>query len=621
MSDPANLAEFFAVAVMAAVALALMFATLPDRENWSKTGWGLAMALEAILRGVTLKYPAVLADFLVPADTIHYFVACGFFVAAAAGRKRHAHAWIASALAISATGAIASASLPHLAALFGPAALALASLAAWRWRWSAMTIVALSMIAWAGLAAARKTGLVAEFSPGEMALATSLLVIVSGLALFVEILRPGRYTRERSGGILRRPRRRPDPQVNLGPVPDIEAQGGERGPGRDGDHAEARDIEQTLEISQLLSTILSSMTEGLVILDGAGKTVVMNDTFRRFLDLSDEPDVMDLDFQSLLGKIAHRGDLGPGDPTIAAETFFAQLREVAQNQQPAFEWDLPDGRACLVSGDIMADGGLLATFTEITEQRNTLRVMSQARDAAERGNRAKTEFLTRMSHELRTPLNSIIGFAGMLRDEALGPIGVEEYRGFANDIGASGQVLLSRINAVLDVARLEAGTLKLTEAIIDPSAVLEAAIADARPGVAASGIGFHHFIAPDLPALRADEARLRQILDHLLDNALKFSQTGGEITVRALTDPFEGIAIHVSDQGIGMTDEQVSGAFEPFGQADTALNRQYEGTGLGLALVKGLVDLHGGRITIASVPDRGTTITVILPPERMVLDL
>jgi len=130
MSDPANLAEFFAVAVMAAVALALMFATLPDRENWSKTGWGLAMALEAILRGVTLKYPAVLADFLVPADTIHYFVACGFFVAAAAGRKRHAHAWIASALAISATGAIASASLPHLAALIGPAALALAGLAA-----------------------------------------------------------------------------------------------------------------------------------------------------------------------------------------------------------------------------------------------------------------------------------------------------------------------------------------------------------------------------------------------------------------------------------------------------------------------------------------------------------
>lgn len=617
MSDPATLAEFFAVVVMATVALALIFATLPRRENWAIAGWGLAIAMEATLRGVTLKYPEILAHFIIPSDTLHYLVASGFFVAAAAGRKRHAHAWIASALAISATGAIASASLPYLATLFEPAALALAGFTAWRWRWSAMTIVALAMIAWAGLTIAQQTVFSVEFSSHEMILATSLLAIVSGLALFTELVRPGRYPRERSGGIRRRPRSRPDPLVNLSTPADTAFQD----PDEDEGHAEVQAREQSLEISRLLSTILSSMTEGLVVLDGAGKIVVMNDTFRRFLDLSDKPEETELDFQTLLNKVALRGDLGPGDPGEAAEAFLAQLRDIAENHDPAFEWDLPDGRACLVSSDTMPDGGLLATFTEITEQRNTLRVMSQARDAAERGNRAKTEFLTRMSHELRTPLNSIIGFAGMLRDEALGPIGVAEYRGFATDIGASGQILLSRINAVLDVARLEAGTLKLTEAIIDPRAVLEAAIADAHPHITASGIGFHHFLAPDLPALRADEARLRLILDHLLDNALKFSQTGGEITVRALTDPFEGIAIHVSDQGIGMTDEQVSNAFEPFGQAETALNRQYEGAGLGLAMVKGLVDLHGGRVTIASVPGRGTTITVILPPERMVLNL
>ena len=617
MTDPATLAEFFAITVMTAAALALIFATLPNRENWAKTGWGLAMGMEAVVRAAALKYPVVLSNLVIPVDTIHYLVACGFFVAAAAGRKRHAHAWIATALAISATGAIASAYLPHMTALFGPVAIALAGLAAWRWRWSAMTIVALTMFAWAGLIAIQQTAFSMEISQNEMALATSLLVIVSGLALFTDLIRPGRYSRERSGGVRRRPRRRPDLQIHLG-----SQFGGEtQDPEEDESHEESDERERSNEISQLLSTILSSMTEGLVVLDGTGKIVVMNDTFRRFLDLPDRPETTELDFRTLLNQIALRGDLGPGDPVEAADAFLAQLHGVAVNHEPAFEWDLPDGRACLVSSDTMADGGRLATFTEITEQRNTLRVMSQARDAAERGNRAKTEFLTRMSHELRTPLNSIIGFAGMLRDEALGPIGVEEYRGFATDIGASGQVLLSRINAVLDVARLEAGTLKLTEAIIDPRAVLEAAIADAYPTVNASGIGFHHFLAPDLPALRADEARLRQILDHLLDNARKFSQTGGEITVRALTDPFEGIAIHVSDQGIGMTDEQVSKAFEPFGQAETALNRQYEGTGLGLALVKGLVDLHAGRITIASVPDRGTTISFILPPERMVLDL
>jgi signal transduction histidine kinase len=186
---------------------------------------------------------------------------------------------------------------------------------------------------------------------------------------------------------------------------------------------------------------------------------------------------------------------------------------------------------------------MTTTFTDVTEQRNALRVMAQARDAAERGNKAKTEFLTRMSHELRTPLNSIIGFAGMLRNETLGPIGGEAYRGFANSIAMSGETLLSQINAIIDVARLEAGTIRLTEALIDPAAILESEISTATPAATARNIGLSYYLAPDLPAMRADEHRLRQILGHLLDNALKFSGPGTQILVRAEIDPLEGMAI------------------------------------------------------------------------------
>lgn len=620
MANTTPLAEFFAIAVMAAVAVALIFASFPNRETWAKTGWGAVLAMEAARRGALLEYPDILANLIIPPDTVRFLVACGFFIAAAAGHKRRANTWIASALAISAAGAISCAVRPELAVMFTPVALILAGLVTWRRHWSAMTVAAAAMVIWGSFPLIQMLGFQDAIASDEMALATGFLAIVSGLAIFTDLVIPGRYSRERSGGIRRKPRSRPEPIFR--PAPSL----GNvmRDDDADWDGAEIDEPDRSVELNQLLTTILASMTEGLVVLDADGNVVVMNDTLRRFLDLPDRPDARNggpLAFRPLLDQVAERGDLGVGDPRQAAAAFHAHLQHVAEHREPAFEWDLPDGRTCLVSSDSLPDGGLLATFTEITEQRNTLRVMSQARDAAERGNRAKTEFLTRMSHELRTPLNSIIGFAGMLRDETLGPIGVEEYRGFANDIGASGQVLLARINAVLDVARLEAGTLKLTEAIIDPRTVLDAAIHDAQPIAAANGIGFHAYLSPDLPALRADEARLRQIIDHLLDNARKFSQTGGEIAVRALADPFEGIAIHVSDQGIGMTDEEVNNAFEPFAQAETALDRQYEGTGLGLSLVKGLVDLHGGRITIASVPGRGTTVSVTLPPERMVLDL
>jgi signal transduction histidine kinase len=613
MTDPTILAQFFAIVVMMAVAITLFHASLPSKENWPKAGWAGAMAFEAVRRAILLLYPELAGEVPIPSDTIQFLGMCGFFVAAAAGRRRHATTWVATGLALSAIGAIATAYRPDHAALFAPIVLILAGLVTWRWRRATMMIAAAAVLAWGVLALAEMSRVYNALDPTAMALATGILAVVSALALLSDLIVPARHSRVRSTGARGVPR--PRRNLMMGNTEKAET------PLEDEENEDDAIRRQIDETNLLLETTLSSMAEGLVAIGGESQVLLMNDALKRFLDLADTEGLEGANFDDILQKVAVRGDLGPGDPGSAADDFIARIREIARNREPAFEWALPDGRTCLVSSDPLPGGGLISTFTDVTEQRNTLRVMAQARDAAERGSKAKTEFLTRMSHELRTPLNSIIGFAGMLRDEALGPIGVDDYRGFANDIGVSGQTLLLQINAILDVARLEAGTLRLTEAIVDPRSILETAIHSAETTGAAREIGFSSYLAPDLPAIRADEHRLGQILVHLLDNALKFSQPGGRVMVRAFADPFEGVTVLVSDQGIGMADEQVNSAFEPFAQADTALDRQFEGTGLGLSMVKGLVNLHGGKITIASVPNQGTTVSVILPPERMVLNI
>lgn len=619
MTDLVILAQFFAIVVIVAVAIALFLASLSNSENWPKAGWGGALALEAARRAIMLFWPDLARDAPVPPDTVQFLVMACFFIAATAGRGRHTTRWVAGGLAASAVAAMVTAYRPEFAALFAPAALILAGVVSWRWRRSAMVIAAIAVFGWGGLDLAMALGIHDAIEPTAMTLTTGFLATVSGLAVFTDLVIPGRHARIRSFGTRRRPGQWRGAMIATG-----EAGGDpEETYGTEEDDTLEHRIEET---TLLLDTTLSSMAEGLVAVGADSRILLLNDALRRFLDLNDTPDLAGKDltgeeFENILLTVAQRGDLGPGDPISVADEFLGRIMGMAESQEPAFEWTLPDGRTCLVSCDQLPGGGLISTFTDVTEQRNTLRIMAQARDAAERGNKAKTEFLTRMSHELRTPLNSIIGFAGMLRNEVLGPIGVEDYRGFADNIGASGQTLLSQINAILDVARLEAGTLGLTESIIDLRAVLEAAIVAAKSTASVRGIGFSYYLAPDLPAIRADEHRLGQILAHLFDNALKFSPSGSQIIVRALADPFEGVTILVSDQGIGMTDEQVNSAFEPFAQADTALDRQFQGAGLGLSLVKGLVDLHRGKITVASVPNQGTTVSVTLPPERIVLDL
>jgi signal transduction histidine kinase len=243
--------------------------------------------------------------------------------------------------------------------------------------------------------------------------------------------------------------------------------------------------------------------------------------------------------------------------------------------------------------------------------------LTRALDAAAEASQAKSQFLATMSHELRTPLNAIIGFSELLKGELFGPIGDPRYKGYVNDVHRSGKHLLSLVNDVLDFSKIDAGHLTLQEDQIDMSESLTTSLRMIEGQAASAGVIIEREIAHDLPILRADERRVRQILLNLLSNAVKFTPRGGLVRLIAFADQKEFV-VQVADNGIGMAKEDIPRALERFGQLDGDLNRKYEGTGLGLPLTKKLAELHGGRLEIESELCVGTKVTVAFPADRLV---
>jgi signal transduction histidine kinase len=244
------------------------------------------------------------------------------------------------------------------------------------------------------------------------------------------------------------------------------------------------------------------------------------------------------------------------------------------------------------------------------EQAN--KALHEAVVAADRANAAKSAFLAAMSHELRTPLNAIIGFSEVIAGQLLGTGKDEHYRGYARDIHASGQHLLGIVNDLLDMVKIEAGKLELRLEELAAAEVVDEAVAMLQSRVADAMLSCEVTVAEDIPAIAGDRRIVKQVLLNLLANAIKFTPAGGHIKVTAQrVDGF--VAIAVADSGIGMTPDQVAHATEPFYQADDKLSRKYEGTGLGLTLVKAFVERHGGTFALASAPSVGTTVTVRLP--------
>lgn len=236
-----------------------------------------------------------------------------------------------------------------------------------------------------------------------------------------------------------------------------------------------------------------------------------------------------------------------------------------------------------------------------------------AKNAADAASEAKSRFLATMSHELRTPLNAVIGFSEIIAGETFGPVGKPVYRNYAADILASGQHMLELVNDVLTMARLDAGRYELDRAPMNLHDTVRKAVTIFR--------GTADFekreirLAGELqePWLMGDERAVRQILLNLLSNAAKFSEPDTPIEVRCETAPDGSVVLTVIDQGIGMAPEEISEAARPFYQADSRLSRKYEGSGLGLSIVAGLVEGHGGRLIIDSQPGVGSRVSVVFP--------
>ncbi len=250
---------------------------------------------------------------------------------------------------------------------------------------------------------------------------------------------------------------------------------------------------------------------------------------------------------------------------------------------------------------------------ELTRAR---RELQEALRQAEVANRAKSLFLATVSHELRTPLNAIIGFSDLLVNRVFGPLGDPHYEEYARDIQVSGQHLLSLIEDVLDLSRIEMGQIRLRLGRVDLNAEAQAAVAmvKARRGQEIADIQVD---VPDgFPALNADARLIRQILINLISNAAKFTQPDGYIRMSARREG-EGIAFSVTDNGIGIDPADHGKVLRPFEQADNRLTRRYEGVGLGLPLTKAFVEIHGGALQLESALGEGTAITIRMPRERI----
>ena len=239
--------------------------------------------------------------------------------------------------------------------------------------------------------------------------------------------------------------------------------------------------------------------------------------------------------------------------------------------------------------------------------------MERARLQAELANRAKSDFLANMSHELRTPLNAIIGFSEAIGHGLLGPITDPRQLDYINDIHASGLLLLSIINDVLDMSKIEAGMLQLAHEAVPVGGLIDEAVRIVRDRAQARKLDLIAELPDGDLLLIGDERALKQVLLNLLSNAIKFSHEGGQVEIRAGEDPDGAVTIEVIDYGIGMSPDEAARALQPFNQASSVTARTYGGTGLGLPIAKGLVEAHRGTLTIDSSPGSGTSVRLILP--------
>lgn len=351
--------------------------------------------------------------------------------------------------------------------------------------------------------------------------------------------------------------------------------------------------------------LLNKMEDGAVLISVDGILLCLNDVAAH--KLGDTPEkLMGGNFYELFS------------PDVAAERRM-RILEVVRSGMPIRSVDVEDGLSTetLVYPISHASGKvqMLALFSrDVTNQMQADLELRKAKEAAESADVAKSSFLAQMSHELRTPLNAIIGFSEILEDQTFGPLNERQSR-YINHVHASGLHLLELINQILDLSKVEAGKMELYLSPVNISQLLESGIVMIMEKARKHGIKVDYRIEAELSGvgIQADEIKLRQIIFNLLSNAAKFTPDGGRVELLAWKEGDE-VIISVSDTGIGIKHEDQERIFGAFEQLDSSYARRQQGTGLGLALARSLVELHGGRIWAQSEGEgKGSKFTFAIP--------
>lgn len=366
-----------------------------------------------------------------------------------------------------------------------------------------------------------------------------------------------------------------------------------------------------------LSQAIESSFIGIMITDTHGLIEYVNPWFCRMSGYS--PD-------EVIGQNPRFLKSGETDPTDysrmwraiqAGERWSGEFHNRRKNGE--LYWDTT------VISPIRSPDGAIVNYVAIKEDVTALKVgrarLRQALIEAELANRAKSEFVANMSHELRTPLNAIIGFSGLLREGYFGELNARQNQ-YVDDIQTSSERLLEIVNDILDLSRLDSQTTEITEQILNLSSILERCLNLHAERALRAHIQLENRLPPRLPCLRGDPVHILKALNNLLSNAIKFTPEGGVVTLSATVseapDPEPGLRISIQDTGIGMSEEQIAIALQPFRQVDSGLDRRYEGVGLGLPIARRLVELHGGRLSLRSRPGAGTAVVIFFPVSRLV---
>jgi PAS domain S-box-containing protein len=263
---------------------------------------------------------------------------------------------------------------------------------------------------------------------------------------------------------------------------------------------------------------------------------------------------------------------------------------------------------------------LCAVFRDITPWKKTEEELIAAKRNAEKASSAKSDFLAKISHEIRTPLNAIIGFSEVMMEERFGAIGNDRYRQYLKDIHTSGGHLISLINDLLDLSKIEAGKLELAFASVSLNELTQQCVALMQPQANRDRIIIRTSLSPKLPQILADARSVRQIVLNLVSNSIKFSGPGGQVIVSTALTDLGDVVLRVRDTGIGMSDSEIETALEPFRQIATSTRFGSGGTGLGLPLTKALAEANRARFHINSKPNAGTLVEVTFPAARVLAD-